>query len=112
MKALSIEHTILRIRIIRAINESAGRLFRATTQHRQNNSDNQSKKEGKDLATDHFILIETYVGSFYTEGILCRLIFSSPEPLAHGELLLSLDVHHVSSRIASKDISPKLLTGF
>ena len=38
-----IEHTILRIGIIRALNESAGTLFRAATQHRQNNSDNQSK---------------------------------------------------------------------
>ena len=28
---------------IRALNERAGRLFRATTQHRQNNSDKQSK---------------------------------------------------------------------
>ena len=35
--------TILRIGKIRALNESAGRLFRAATQHRQNNSDNQSK---------------------------------------------------------------------
>ena len=38
-----IVHTILRIRIIRALNESAGRLLRAAAQHRQNNSDNQSK---------------------------------------------------------------------
>ena len=38
-----IVHTILRIGKIRALNESAGRLFRAATQHRQNNSDNQSK---------------------------------------------------------------------
>ena len=41
-----IAHTIQRIGIIRALNESAGRPFRAATQHRQNNSDNQSKKEG------------------------------------------------------------------
>ena len=34
-------HTILRIGIIRALNESEGGLFRAPTQHRQNNSDNQ-----------------------------------------------------------------------
>ena len=40
-----IVHTTLRIGIIRALNESPGRLFRAATQHRQNNSDNQSKKE-------------------------------------------------------------------
>ena len=40
--------TILRIRIIRTLNESAGRLFRAATQHRQNNSDNQSKNGCKD----------------------------------------------------------------
>ena len=32
---------------MRALNESAGRLFRAASQHRQNHSDNQSKKEGK-----------------------------------------------------------------
>ena len=38
-------------------------------------------------------------------------IFSSPEPLAHGELLLSLDVHCPSSTIASKE-SLKLLAGF
>ena len=38
----------LKIGIIRALNENAGRLFRAATQHRQNNSDNQGKKEGKD----------------------------------------------------------------
>ena len=38
-----IVHTILRIGKIRALNESAGRLFRAATQHRQNNSDNKSK---------------------------------------------------------------------
>ena len=37
------EITILRIGKIRALNESAGRLFRAATQHRQNNSNNQSK---------------------------------------------------------------------
>ena len=37
-------HTILRIGIIRALNESEGRLFRALTQHRQNNSDNQGCK--------------------------------------------------------------------
>ena len=43
-----IVHTILRIGIIRALNESVGRLFKAATQHRQNNSDNQRKKEGKD----------------------------------------------------------------
>ena len=43
-----IVRAILRIGIIRALNESAGRLFRAATQHRQNNSDNQSKKDGKD----------------------------------------------------------------
>ena len=42
-----IVHTILRIGIIRALNEHAGILFRAATQHRQNNSDNKSKKEGK-----------------------------------------------------------------
>ena len=34
----AIVHTILRIGIIRALNESAGKLFRAATQHRQNNS--------------------------------------------------------------------------
>ena len=34
-----IVHTILRIGIIRALNESAGRLFRAATQHRKNNCD-------------------------------------------------------------------------
>ena len=34
----AIEHTILRFGIIRALNESSGRLFRAATQHRQNNS--------------------------------------------------------------------------
>ena len=38
-----IVHTILRIGIIRVLNESTGRLFRAATQHRQNISDNQSK---------------------------------------------------------------------
>ena len=43
-----IVHTILRIGKIRALNESAGRLFRAATQHRQNNSDNQSKYGCKD----------------------------------------------------------------
>ena len=41
-------HPIPRIRKIRALNESAGRLFRAATQHRQNNSDNQSKLGCKD----------------------------------------------------------------
>ena len=46
-----IVHAIPRIGIIRALNESAGRLFRAATQHRQNNSDNQSKKDGKDRET-------------------------------------------------------------
>ena len=40
--------TILRIGIIRALNESVGSLFRAAKQHRKNKSDNQSKKEGKD----------------------------------------------------------------
>ena len=35
---------IVRIEIIRALNESAGILFRTTTKHRQNNSDNQSMK--------------------------------------------------------------------
>ena len=43
-----IVHAILRIGIIRALSESVGRLFRAATQHRQNNSDDQSKKDGKD----------------------------------------------------------------
>ena len=38
-----IVHTMLMIGIIRALNESAGRLLRAAIQHRQNNSDNQSK---------------------------------------------------------------------
>ena len=40
-------------------------------------------------------------------GLICEiyLIFSSPEPLAHGELLWSLDVWCVSSTIALKDIS-------
>ena len=37
-----------RIGIMRALNESTGRLFRAATQHRQNNSDDQSKKESKE----------------------------------------------------------------
>ena len=32
----------------RAYNESVGRLLRATTQHRQINSDNHNKKKGKD----------------------------------------------------------------
>ena len=32
-------------------------------------------------------------------------IFSSPEPLAHGELLWSMDVRRASSTIGSKDIS-------
>ena len=43
-----IVHAILRIGIIRALNESVGILFGADTRHRQNNSDNQSKKDGKD----------------------------------------------------------------
>ena len=43
-----IEHTILRIGIVKALNESVGRLFWAATQHRQNISDNQSKKDGND----------------------------------------------------------------
>ena len=46
-----IVHAILRIGIIRALNKSAGRYFRAATQHKQNNSDNQSKKDGKDQQT-------------------------------------------------------------
>ena len=41
-------HAILGIGIIRALNETARRLFRAATQHRQNKSDNQSKKDSKD----------------------------------------------------------------
>ena len=43
-----IVHTLLRTGIIRALNESAGRLFRAATQHRHNNSDKHSKKGCKD----------------------------------------------------------------
>ena len=31
-----------------ALNVSAGRRIRAATQHRQNNSDNERKKDGKD----------------------------------------------------------------
>ena len=46
-----IVHAILRIGIIRTLNDCAGRLFRATIQHRQNNSDNQSKKDSKDQKT-------------------------------------------------------------
>ena len=37
--------TILRFGILKELNESAGRLLRAATQHRQNNSDNQIKSE-------------------------------------------------------------------
>ena len=37
-------HAILRIGIVRALNESAGKFFRAATQHRQNKPDNLSKK--------------------------------------------------------------------
>ena len=37
---------------MRAINESAGRLFRAAIQHIQNNSDNQSKKGVQRLGID------------------------------------------------------------
>ena len=47
LNAEEIEHTILRIGILRALNKSAWILFRATTQHRQNNI-NQSKKKGKE----------------------------------------------------------------
>ena len=39
---------MLRIGIIRSLNDSAGRLFRVATQHRQNNSDNESTKGCKD----------------------------------------------------------------
>ena len=40
-------HTILRIGIKRALNESAGRLYRAATQHRQNKSDNHVRKTAR-----------------------------------------------------------------
>ena len=40
-----IVHAITRIGIIRALNESVWILFGATTQKRQNNSDNQSEKD-------------------------------------------------------------------
>ena len=36
---------------------------------------------------------------------LSLLLFSSPEPLAHGELLWSLDIRDASSTIVSKGIS-------
>ena len=38
IKVIKLQRSILRIGKIRALNESAGRLFRAATQHRQNNN--------------------------------------------------------------------------
>ena len=48
----AIVHTILRIGIIRALNESAGKLFRAATQHRQNNSSEKIVPNQKRMHTD------------------------------------------------------------
>ena len=43
-----IVRAILMIGIIRSLNYISGESFMAVTQRRQNNSDNQSKKDGKD----------------------------------------------------------------
>ena len=42
-----IVRAILMIGIIRSLNNISGESFMAVTQRRQNNSDNQSKKDGK-----------------------------------------------------------------
>ena len=41
-----------------------------------------------------------------------RSIFSSPEPLAHGELLRSLDCVVCSRQLLQKTSAPELLAGF
>ena len=48
----AIVHTILRIGIIRALNESAEKLFRAATQPRQNNSSEKKCQTRKRMHTD------------------------------------------------------------
>ena len=58
-----------------------------------------------------FFSLFLYVIAVAWLSVFSVSLFNSPEPLAHGELLLSLDVHrspcvirHVSSTIALKDI--------
>ena len=52
------------------------------------------------IVDDSLFVVAPIVGGVFVFGLV-----SSTEPLAHGELLLSLDVQRPSSTIASKDIS-------